>query len=217
MGIKSAALALAIIASSVSALDYVLVQEYLAPPEISQAAFTGNNVLEGLDCLGKIPASLCEEYKGYILSSTEKYFPYRCASKFSPQKFAVVIYFQAQHESAKTWNKNAYLAADPKKGIILASHGLMQFTEDTSNYLGIGKAGAYEPRIAIPAAVKYMASFLTNPKTGCNYGLALAAYNAGPKYIGTIPQNRWTPNYVGMISSEVESYWRSVQLAAPTD
>lgn len=89
------------------------------------------------------------------------------------------------------------------------ARGIAQFMPKTARYVGL--RDPFNPKQALPASAKFLRGLLH--RFGNNYGLAAAAYNAGPTRVGRWVKRggalpRETRNYVVKITGKRADEWR---------
>jgi hypothetical protein len=94
----------------------------------------------------------------------------------------------------------------------VGARGIAQFMPSTARLVGL--RNPFNPREALPASAKFLRSLLH--QFGNNYGLAAAAYNAGPGRIQRWIKRRTilpkeTRDYVMTITGERAEHWRGIR------
>jgi len=94
----------------------------------------------------------------------------------------------------------------------VGARGIAQFMPSTARLVGL--KNPFNPREALPASAKFLRSLLH--QFGNNYGLAAAAYNAGPGRIQRWLKRRTvlpkeTRDYVMTITGERAEHWRAIR------
>jgi hypothetical protein len=94
----------------------------------------------------------------------------------------------------------------------VGARGIAQFMPGTARQVGL--RNPFNPREALPASAKFLRSLLR--KFDNNYGLAAAAYNAGPGRVARWLQRRTvlpkeTRDYVVRITGQRAEHWRGIR------
>ncbi|MEK6953366.1 MAG: lytic transglycosylase domain-containing protein [Candidatus Micrarchaeota archaeon] len=158
---------------------------------------SGKNIdyLSPLNCANAVSTSDCNAIKSSLRTYSEKNFPYICKNTFTPEKWALVLYWQLYAES--TFNRYAYPSGSSARGIC-------QFLRETALEYHL-----YDPMDdaeCIRAMSEYMRDLAQKPQTKCDLDLTVAAYHVGPN--GDIRRGEISAKgqqYVNKILPQVES------------